>query len=291
MQYAIKSPWGKQLEKWEVIFFPRLFLFPQESASLCVFLSIFFFHFAMSFLHMPWSAQLSVHINGRKTKVYLVYRYLTWGNPLDSLPLAGKTPCRVSITSGGVAGRQASSEGQGEDKQADERAAALWRPSWRGSLSLCEPSICTTCGDPDSPLPPLCSCCSFQTPSRSPPQADQSLSLGTSQRVTRSFHVYLNRKRDLTSPSWFNFSCDSESCPEHLWKQQGSPLTLKAAGSAGSPSSLIPSAPVVSELLPGLQDLCSEYIWCHFSERGRPHNDEKLALYPTVGYTRQVDIF
>ena len=68
---------------------------------------------------------MSVHINGRKTKVYLVYRYLTWGNPLDSLPLAGKTPCRVSITSGGVAGRQASSEGQGEDKQADERAAAL----------------------------------------------------------------------------------------------------------------------------------------------------------------------
>lgn len=132
--YAIcyQIPWGKQLEKWEVIFFPRLFLFPQESANLCVFLSIFFFHFAMSFLHMPWSAQLSVHINGstqlsvringRKTKVYLVYRYLTQGNPLDSLPWLGRllSGCPLPADCSRKAGFL---QGPGEDKQADQASS------------------------------------------------------------------------------------------------------------------------------------------------------------------------
>lgn len=301
--YAIcyQIPWGKQLEKWEVIFFPRLFLFPQESANLCVFLSIFFF-FILPWVFFTCLEVLSCQsilmevlscqsILMEERQRFILYTDIWHRGILWIVSLGWEDSFQGVHYQRTVAGRQASSKGRGRTSRQTKRAAALWRPSWRGSLSLFEPSICTTCGNPDSPLPPLCSCSSFQTPSRSPPQADQSVSLGTSQTVTRSFHVYLNRKRDLTSPSWFNFSCDSESCPEHLWKQQGSPLTLKAAGSAGSPSSLIPSAPVVSELLPGLQDLCSEYIWCHFSEWGRPHNDEKLALYPTVGYTRQVHIF
>lgn len=244
---------------------------------------------------MPWNAQLSVHINGRKMKVYLVYRYLTWGNPLDSLPLAGKTPCRVSITRGGIAGRQASSEGRGRTSRQTEPLPSDI-PLGGAPFPCVRPPSAPLVGTQiplclHSVLAPALKPCLGAVPRQILPQADWSLSLGTSQRVTRSFHMYLNRKRDLTSPSWFNFSCDSDSSPELLWKQQGSPLTLMAAGFAGPPSSLIPSAPVVSEFLPGLQDLSSEYIWCHFSEQGKQRNDEKLALCPTVGHTRRVHIF
>ena len=162
---------------------------------MCSLVFVFF-----SFCHEFSShAQLSVHINGRKMKVYLVYRYLMegilwvvspWlGRLLQGLHFQrrcrqeGRLPPRAG---GGQAGRPSS--------------CLLGRPSWRGSLSLSEPDIHVTCGNPDSPLLPLHSRSSSQTLSWSRPQADQSLSLGTSQSVTRLFHVYLNRKRGPEQP-------------------------------------------------------------------------------------------